>query len=243
MGAIPRQIADTLTSLDRPIPQRIKLYNASNFFDRRAVPAADLPRIAELCAPFAGLTVESHVNTVGDSAAEFASRIAGRLEIAVGLETIHPVALSYINKRLELPRFDRAVGYLRERDIDVRAFVLLGVPYVPSQAAVEWTVRAVERAAQAGASVIAVIPLRDGNGEMDRLREAGHFTAPTLVQLERVLDECLPRHDGVVTVDLWDVDRLERCPACGPKRVERLRRMNLSQRAEPTMACDVCGGR
>jgi len=240
-GAVPRQIADSLTKLDRPHPQRIKLYNASNFFDRRAVPVEDLPEIAALCASFAGVTVESHVNTVGDAAVEFGRRLPGRLEIALGLETVHPVALSYINKRLELPRFDRAVAFLRDRDIDVRVFVLHGVPYVPPQASVEWTVRAVEHAAAAGASVIAVIPVRGGNGEMERLRSAGHFTAPSLSQLELVLDQSLPRHDCVVTVDLWDVDRLQSCPSCAGARVDRLRRMNLAQRAEPAVTCEVCG--
>jgi radical SAM enzyme (TIGR01210 family) len=239
-GAIPQQIDDTLKVLERPLPQRIKLYNASNFFDRQAVPVDDLPRIAGQCAAFAGVTVESHVNTVGETAVDFSRRIPGRLEIALGLETVHPAALPYLNKRLELPRFDRTVAFLRERDIDVRVFVLLGAPYVPPDACVESAVRAVERAAQAGACVVAIIPVRGGNGEMDRLRDAGHFTPPTLGQLEHALDGCLPRHDCVVTVDLWDVERLQACAACAPSRVERLRRMNLTQRAEPRVACDVC---
>ena len=39
-GALPRQVAAALDALDarEPRPDRIKLYNASNFFDRRAVP-------------------------------------------------------------------------------------------------------------------------------------------------------------------------------------------------------------
>jgi archaeosine synthase beta-subunit len=47
-GALPRQIADALRPLDGPRAERLKLYNASNFFDRRAVPAGDVPAIAEL---------------------------------------------------------------------------------------------------------------------------------------------------------------------------------------------------
>src|SRR4051812_23005361 len=61
-GALPAQIADTLAAVERPYPDRIKLYNASNFFDRRAVPPADVPQIAALCNPFAGVTVESHAS-------------------------------------------------------------------------------------------------------------------------------------------------------------------------------------
>src|SRR2546425_4164007 len=49
-GALPTQLARALEAIAPPFPHRLKLYNASNFFDRRAVPAEDLPRIAELCA-------------------------------------------------------------------------------------------------------------------------------------------------------------------------------------------------
>ena len=40
VGALPKQLSDVLRSLDAnaPRPDRLKLYNASNFFDRRAVP-------------------------------------------------------------------------------------------------------------------------------------------------------------------------------------------------------------
>ena len=98
-GALPTQIAAVLGTLDAsaPRPDRLKLYNASNFFDRRAVPAADLPRIAELAASFSGVTVESHASTIGPSALEFARRLGGRLEVAVGLETIHPLAAAQLN--------------------------------------------------------------------------------------------------------------------------------------------------
>ena len=57
-GALPAQIEASLAGVGSGSVQRIKLYNASNFFDRRAVPREDLPRIAELCAPFSGVTVE-----------------------------------------------------------------------------------------------------------------------------------------------------------------------------------------
>ena len=241
-GALPHQIADTLATVERPAPQRIKLYNASNFFDRRAVPPEDLPLIAKLCAPFAGVTVESHVNTVGATALGFADMLPGRLEVAIGLETVHPAAMGTINKRLELGRFERAVEFLRERGIDVRVFVLLGAPYVPATESVEWTVRTVERAASAGASTVAIIPVRGGNGEIERLRLAGEFIPPTLTELELVFDQCLPRHDCVVAVDLWDVERLQQCTTCSAARAERLRRMNLAQRIEARVACDVCGG-
>lgn len=242
-GALPAQLAHALASLAPPTANRLKLYNASNFFDRRAVPTEDLPRIAELAAPFAAVTVESHANTVGLLTLEFAALLSGRLEVAVGLETVHPVAMTHLNKKLDLDRFDRAAAFLAEHDIDLRVFVLLGAPYVPAEESIEWTVRTVEYAAARGASRIAVIPVRGGNGELERLQSLGHFLPPTLAQLEAVLERCLAFSPAVVSADLWDVERLLACEACRSERVARLRQMNRSGHGEPPPPahCAVCG--
>ncbi len=242
-GALPKQLSEVLRSLDDPAPvlHRVKLYNASNFFDRRAVPAEDLPAIAALAAPFSGVTVESHANTVGPLTLEFARQFTGRLEVAIGLETIHPTAAAQLNKHLDLARFDKAARFLADNDMDLRVFVLLGAPYVPPAESVEWTVRSVEYAAQKGAAVVSIIPVRGGNGELERLESLGHFTLPTLSQLEAALDRCLQFTPTVVTADLWDVERLPSCEHCRSDRIERLRRLNVTGRAEPRIACAMCG--
>jgi hypothetical protein len=239
-GALPMQIADTLASIDGAHPDRIKLYNASNFFDRRSVPLADVPRIAELCANFSGVTVESHATTVGPRTIEFARQMSGSLEVAMGLETIHPDASARLNKRLDLDRFDRAMGLLADNGIDARVFVLLGAPYVPARETVDWTVRAVEHAAEQGAAVVSIIPMRGGNGEMERLASLGHFAPPTLRQLESALDRCVRWSRTVVTADLWDAERLPACHSCRDARIERLRRFNVSGRIEPPISCGEC---
>ena len=240
-GALTQQLARVLARLDTPLPQRIKLYNASNFFDERAVPSADFASIAKLIAPFATVTVESHANTIGQRTLEFARDIRGRLEVAAGLETIHPIAAAELNKRLDLGRFDRAANFLADNGIDLRVFVLLGAPYVRDAESVEWTVRTVEYAVERGAAVVSIIPVRGGNGEMQRLQAAGHFTPPTLAQLESALDACLPLGRAVITVDLWDAERLPACEACGPARIERLRRINVSGRGDARVECAKCG--
>jgi uncharacterized Fe-S cluster-containing MiaB family protein len=240
-GALPAQLARVLQALQRPLPDRLKLYNASNFFDRRAVPARDLPAIAELARSFAGVTVESHANTIGPLTLEFGRLIPGRLEVAVGLETIHPVATRHLNKRLDLARFDEAAGFCGEHDIDLRVFVLLGAPYVAPDDSVEWTVRTAEYAARRGATTIALIPVRGGDGELERLAALGHFVPPNLSQVEAALERCVGLAPVVVAADLWDIDRLPACTECRPRRFERLRRMNLTGRPEPPVACHACG--
>jgi uncharacterized Fe-S cluster-containing MiaB family protein len=194
-----------------------------------------------LAAPFAAITVESHANTIGERTLEFARRISGRLEVAVGLETIHPAAAAQLNKRLDLARFDSAARFLPDNGIDLRVFVLLGTPYVPADETVAWTVRTVEYAVEQGASVVSIIPVRGGNGELERLQELGHFTPPTLSQLEESLDLSLQFTSAVVTADLWDVDRLAACEHCRAERAERLRRVNVSGRPESRVSCSVCG--
>jgi radical SAM enzyme (TIGR01210 family) len=242
-GALPLQLERALEAIHPPFPDRLKLYNASNFFDRRAVPTEDLPRLAKLAEPFAGVTVESHANTIGPMTVEFAELLSGKLEVAVGLETIHPVAIANLNKRLELDRFDRAADFLAKQGMDLRVFVLLGAPYIAPDEAIEWTVRTVEYAAARRAARIAVIPVRGGNGELERLQQlgGGHFVPPTLTQLESALERCLAVGRGsVVTADLWDVTRLPACEACRAERVARLARLNLTGIPEPSVRCPLC---
>ena len=242
-GALTRQLQDIVQGLDDPLPQRLKIYNASNFFDQRAVPPEDLSGIASLAAPFTSVTVESHASTIGPRTLAFARQLSGRLEVAVGLETIHPLAIERINKRLDLGRFDWAARFLAENGIDLRVFVLLGVPFVSADESVAWTVRSVEYAVERGASVVSIIPVRGGNGEMERLEAMGYFTRPTLAQLEDSLDSCLKFSDTVVTADLWDINRLIACEHCSPQRIERLCRINITGRAEARVACSECGAR
>jgi archaeosine synthase beta-subunit len=240
-GALTHQLLEVLDALDGPVPDRLKLYTASNFFDRRAVPELDLEGLAALATPFRAVTVESHASTIGDDATTFARRLSGTLEVAMGLETIHPTALAQMNKRLDLARFDRAVRTLVDARIDVRAFVLLGAPHVPAHESVGWTVRTARHAVERGASVISIIPVRGGNGEMERLAALGEFTPPTLAELEDTLDQCVSSEGAVVTADLWDVERLATCDVCTAERVERLRRLNVFGRAEPRVVCRRCG--
>lgn len=197
----------------------------------------------ELLRPFARVTVECHPRLVGERCLRFAGRLAGQLEVALGLETINPVALPLLNKRMRLDDFDRAVATLLAAGISVRAFVLLSPPYVAPGQAVEWAVRSVRYAVERGAQRVSIIPVRAGNGALDALQRSGLFVPPTLEQLESALDESIGATGAVVTADLWDAQRLVTCAACGPRRLERLARINLAGRREPRIACGVCAGR
>ena len=237
-----RQVEVALASQGDTHADRFKFYNASNFFDHRAVPLVDAERIANLTSAFTGVTVESHANTIGAQTLRFAERVAGRLEVAIGLETIHPRAMQHLNKRLDLARFDVAARLLEHHGIDLRVFVLIGAPFVPTEDSVEWTRRTVKYAVERSAAVVSIIPVRGGNGEMERLQSIGAFVPPTLRDLETAVEACAEFSSAVVTADLWDADRLPGCDDCRTARVERLRTWNISGVLLPRVTCSACEG-
>jgi radical SAM enzyme (TIGR01210 family) len=246
-GAIPAQLEEALSGTRRASIQRIKLYNAANFFDPAAVPEADHARIAALLQSFPALTVESHPKLLGRRCRTFAERLPGRLEVAMGLETVHPRALPLLNKRMTLDDFERAAAFLGEHEIDLRAFVLVGTPFVPREEQVEWALRSVAYAARAGARHITLIPVRGGNGALEKLAQSGHYEAPPLAALEQALSLSLKQlitpteQPRVVTADLWDLEKFATCSQCSAARRERLERINLSGVDEPLGRCDACG--
>src|SRR5205809_906258 len=83
-----------------------------------------------------GEIVECHPMLVGGSAAHFAKQLAGVLEVAMGLETVHPEILPKLNKQMTLPQFARAAAFLREHEIALRAFILIKPPFLEEAEAV-----------------------------------------------------------------------------------------------------------
>lgn len=98
LGAIPTQIRRALQAL--PPARNIKLYNSGNFFDPQAIPKADHVAIAALLADFRRVIVENHPRLTDYRCVEFAQLIQAQLEVALGLETIHPAALASLNKQM-----------------------------------------------------------------------------------------------------------------------------------------------
>jgi radical SAM enzyme (TIGR01210 family) len=236
-GAIPAQIAWALGRL--PQAAQVKLYNAGNFFDAQAIPPSDRPAIARLVTTFQNVIIECHPRLIGHSCAEFQQMLGGRLEVALGLETIHPDVLPRLNKRMTLAMFEDAVRFLRDRGMGVRAFILLRPPFLGEADGVEWAKKSLSYAFDLGVECCTVIPTRAGNGAMEYLQERGHFQTPCLQSLEEVLAYGLDLGAGRVFADLWDIERFYPCPTCGPLRTARLREINLTQRVPEPIEC-VC---
>ena len=236
-GAIAAQIRHALDRL--PPARQIKLYNAGSFFDPQAIPPEDYAEIARAVRGFERVIVECHPALLGDRCLRFRDLLAGRLEIAVGLETVHPDVLARLNKRFTVADFERAAAFFAAQDIALRVFLLLRPPFLTEREGVLWAKRSLDAAFDGGASVCCVIPTRAGNGAMEALAASGDYAPPTLPSLEAVQEYGLGLKRGRVFSDLWDVERFYTC-ACSPARAARLGEMNRTQVAPPTVICARC---
>ena len=239
IGAIPAQIEFALGQL--PSARQIKLYNSGSFFDRRAVPIEDHPRIAQFVANFERVIVECHPALVGEDCFRFNDLIEGNLEVAMGLETAHPQILEKLNKRMTLEQFASAAERLRRHEISLRVFILVKPPFMEEDEALEWACRSVDFAFDCGATAVTLIPTRSGNGALDALARIGTFSPPNIDALVSAVEYGLAQRRGRVFADLWDTSQLQGCPHCFHGNIERLRRMNIEQRVLEILPCEVCG--
>lgn len=233
-GALPEQLRAALSLEAGPAgaPTWIKLYNASNFSDPRAVPPEDLPTIAALVRGFERVVVETHPRLVDEGLARFAAALGGRLEVAMGLETADPGLLAWIGKGMSREDFAAACARLEAVGIDARAFVLVGLPGLDEPASVAAALEAIAFAVASGVRHVSLVPTRPGNGTLDRLGAEGLFRPVGAAAAEAVLERALGDDPGaIVTLDGWDWGRLEgHCDACRDPRLARIAAMNLSQR-------------
>jgi radical SAM enzyme (TIGR01210 family) len=226
-GAIPAQIEYALSSM--PNAKHIKLYNSGSFFDPRAIPLQDHERIAKLLDAFETVTVESHPAFIGEHTVAFSKMIKGDLTVAMGLETVHPEILPLLNKKMTLEAFDEKVTFLISNNIDVRAFILLRPPFMTEEEGIEWARRSLDHAFNTGVRSCVIIPVRPGNGAIDRLEQEGFFSPPSIESLIKLMEYGLSLKKGLVFADMWDIDRFipENLPAEPVKN--RLNHMNLYQ--------------
>jgi radical SAM enzyme (TIGR01210 family) len=239
-GAIPQQIEFALQQL--PPARHIKLYNSGSFFDVQAIPPEDYAGIAALLNPFERVIVESHPALVNAHCVRFRDLLSAQLEVAMGLETVHPTALERLNKRVTLEQFAAAAKRLRDEAIDLRVFVLVQPPFVRSDEALYWAQRSIDFAFDCNATVVTLIPTRAGNGAMDALQQAGAFTPPDLKTLEQALEYGVALGRGRVFADLWEIERIAPCVHCRTSRVARLEQINLTQSTPDAIPCRHCGG-
>ncbi len=235
-AAILKQINYALNQL--PEANVIKLYNSGNFFDQKSIPPSDYPEIIERLRSYKKVIVENHAKLCGQACVDFNDQLNGNLEIAMGLETIHPDVLPRLNKQLSQEDFKLAAQFLSSHGIDMRTFILLNPPFLTDEKeSIEWTIKTVQFAFDCGVDCCSIIPTRPGNGMMEILQEQGHYVPPSLSALEEVFEKSLELKQGLVFVDSWDIGFLSKCPHCFEARKNRLNQMNLEQKKYQPIAC------
>jgi hypothetical protein len=239
-GAIPEQIEFALRQL--PPARHIKLYNSGSFFDVQAIPPEDDGAIADRMKPFERVIVESHPALIGGRCLRFRDLLSAQLEVAMGLETVHPEALERLNKRVTLAQFAAAAERLREHAIDLRVFVLVQPPFVRSDEALHWAQRSLDFAFDCNATAVTLIPTRGGNGAMELLQKAGQFDPPDLATFERAVEYGVTLKRGRVFADLWEIERIATCLHCRAARIARLEHINLTQSVPRIFECEHCQG-
>ncbi len=241
VGAIPRQIEYALQRL--PKAQHVKLYNSGNFFDAKAIPKEDWPTIVDQVRSFKSVIVENHPKLCGDGCFEFRDMLAAHhveLEIALGLETVHPDVLPRLNKQMTTDDFSQAAKRLRSEGVRLRTFILLRPPFLTEEEGIEWAMRSIEFAFQAGVSCCSVVPTRAGNGIMEQLEADDLFVSPQLASMETVQERGIQLGAGRVFMDTWDSIKFASCVECGDRRIRRITDMNLRQQITPRILCGEC---
>lgn len=239
-GVIPGQIE---WALERLSPAKhIKLYNSANFFDPGVIPPADYQRIADLVKSCETVIVENHPNLTGELCLQFARKIKPQLQVAMGLETIHPGGLQQLNKKMLPGDFSRSVEFLGNNNIDARAFILLRPPFLSESEGVHWARESINYAFDAGAVCCTILPTRAGNGAMDQLQKQGHFTPPELGSLEEVQQYGISLGKGLIFADTWDLQQISTCEICFETRKRRMVQMNLEQVLLPPVRCTCSPG-
>jgi radical SAM enzyme (TIGR01210 family) len=239
-GSIPNQIEWALEQM--PAVQHLKLYNSGSFFDGRAVPEKDYKSIASIVKDFETVIVESHPKLINEKCLNFRNMLKPDLQVAIGLEIVHPGILRKLNKQMTVEDFRNSVSYLTKHGISTRAFILLRPPLLSESEGIYWAERSIDFAFSAGVESCTIIPVRAGNGAMDELMEKGHFSLPDIQSLETVLEYGIGLNAGRVFADVWDLALFSSCKKCIDKRTDRLVSMNLSQKIVGAVECECDHG-
>jgi archaeosine synthase beta-subunit len=234
-GAIPDQIEWALNQM--PGVNHLKIYNSGSFFDERAIPFEDYKIIASLVDNFETLIVESHPRFINDKSLLFRKMLKPELQVAIGLETVHPEILRKLNKRMTLDDFANSVSFLNRNGISSRAFILLRPPFLNESEGVYWAERSLDFAFSKGVGCCTVIPVRAGNGAMDLLFEQGLFAPPDILSIETVLEYGIRLDKGRVFADVWDLGLFSGCDKCIDQRTRRIIEMNLGQKITNRCKC------
>ena len=214
-GDVPKQIQFVFDQLEfnksEELPKLIKLYNSGSFFDSKAIPEIDDIVIADLVRRngFEKVVVECHPAFLGARALRFQEMLTDsiQLEVAMGLENVHPVVLEKMGKGVSREKYAEVAVFLKDHGMTHRSFVLVHPPYISDrQEAMEWGKRTLDFALiETGATLVSLIQTRSGNGAMEALEASGSWIRSSIQELEELQNYGRSLNAGRTLVDTWDL--------------------------------------
>ncbi len=217
----------------------MKLYNASSLFEPRSIVQTE-DTLREIASALSGLdlvVVEARSENAR-AAVSFSRLLDARLEVAIGFETRDDELLRFLNKPTSLARFREAARFLSDAGILLRAFVLVGPPFVAHARARRLALASFQEARKAGARVVALLPVVSAHRPMEALRRAGFFSEISLDEYFETVRSCAaPAREGdfhpcLVVAETEFLDRLPGCPACRPEKARALAALNATGRID-----------
>lgn len=133
----------------------LKLYTSGSFLDECEVPSATADVIMRDAAD-RGMRIlfETRPEFVTPNALDRIASITDNVEIALGLESSNERVLRYsINKGFTVGDYDCAATAIRERNLDIRTYVLLKPPFLTEAEAVADAKATIQHAAQTSATI------------------------------------------------------------------------------------------
>ncbi len=215
-GSLPAQLENALSlhrarqsSFGLPADTAVKLYNASNFFEARAVPAGDDEEMLRQLEGYRQAIVECHPKMIGERAISVIAGSPVPVQVAMGLETSDADLLRRLDKRARPEDFRAAAEHLHAAGASLRVFLLVGLPAASREEMTAGVMRSVDYALDLGAEVISLIPLRPTTEAMRAARRAGELPPVDRGLLDELSEQAAGRAKAtgaVVLVDPWDLD-------------------------------------
>ncbi len=170
----------------------VKVYTSGNFFDDREVfPDVRRQILKELGDRCDKVLVETLAHLVRRAPLEEALGLAGRLEIALGLESANEVVLRQsVNKVWGLKEHVRAADLAHAVGATVKSYLLLKPPFLTDREAIEDAIETAH-AVDACSDTISINPMNvQRNTLVDHLWARGEYRPPWLWSVAEVLRRC-----------------------------------------------------
>jgi len=211
----------------------LKLYTSGSFLDEDEVDAGVADTILKTCKDLGlRLLFETRPEYVTPARVGRLLFLHEDIEVALGLESANDKVLRCsINKGFTVKDYDRAAEILREREVDIRTYVLLKPPFLTEDEAIRDSVATMAHAAEVSAT-LSLNPVNVQKGTLvEKLWRSWSYRPPWLWSVMRVLRSC----DGLGVKVVCDPTGggkergAHNCGRCDDVILDSIRSFSLSQ--------------